>query len=462
LLWALLRVGKRSFHLGGFGLAAAGLFFASVPTVGVWTTGGLSSSLFALTIFLCYEALFAKPDRPAGVRAGLAGVATCLLRADGPFWIVVLLGIALVAFFWRRWLDPKKLESKAPNPQSAPIAFWSGYLKASAILLVVGAIFIAWRLNTYGDYLPNTARAKVGMTALSLERGAKYVLHYWAILPGTVVALLFGLGLLLKRLIARVPNAFDPLAVAALMAAATFCYSIIVGGDFMAMGRFFFPAVAFLALVFGAFIERLVRTSSFAGKSVFALILLTNCSPAIDVYAAPQGLRESLWFRWSSPAYESEFVFWRGMRDRCREWSLLGKALGMHTTQEQSLVRGPIGAVGYYSDLVILDLYGLTNSEVLEASTPATVRSSPGHDRLVDIDYFERFNPTWRSAYLSRPPQKAEGMNSDRALQEVYAQEMADYSVKLKQIASRPRNEVFPLMESDGFPPNVALVLVHW
>lgn len=436
LLGSLLNFARLRLGLSTVGLLAAGAFFATLPTVGVWTTGGLSSSLFALSIFLCYEALFSNPDRPNGWRAGIAGVATCLLRADGPFWIVVLLGVALVAFFWRRWArKPVEVDAIAPRD------FWGAFARAAALLTVVGAIFIAWRLNTYGDYLPNTARAKVGMSALSLERGAKYVLHYWAILPATATALAFGLGLCALRLARRQSNAFDALCTASLVAAATFCYSIVVGGDFMAMGRFFFPAAAFLALLFGVFVERLHRSSAFAGFSVGVLFLLTNAAPATDTYVAPKALREALWFRWSSPAYESEYVFWFGMRERCREWSLVGKALALHTTPDQSLVLGPIGAVGYFSNLVILDLYGLTSSEVLQASKPATVRSTPGHDRLVDIDFFERFHPTYRSAYLSRP-QTSEA--------------------SLARLAKTQDYEVFPLSEADGFPPNRSLVLRRW
>lgn len=438
LLGCVLNFGHKRLALSGLGLAASGLFFATLPTVGVWTTGGLSSSLFALCIFLCFEALFSDPGNPNGVKAGLAGVATCLLRADGPFWIVVIIGVWLVSFLWRRC--PATLDDHGRAAVPARV-FWSAFGKSSAILVIAGGIFIAWRMHTYGDYLPNTARAKVGMSAISLERGLKYVLHYWAILPATVVALLFGLGLLILRLARKQAAAFDALCAAALIAAATFCYSILVGGDFMAMGRFFFPAAAFLALLFGSFLERLQRVSSMAGLGVGALLIATNVAPAADTYLAPKSMREALWFRWSSPTYESEYVFWRGMRDRCSEWSLIGKALALHTSPDESLVLGPIGAVGYYSDLVILDLYGLTNSEVLKASKPASVRSTPGHDRLVDIEFFDRFQPTYRSAYLSRPQTSA---------------------ANLKRLAKKPDYDIFELNESDGFPPNRSLVLRRW
>lgn len=400
LLALLVRYGRDALGLGTLGLVAVALFLACNPTVAIWSTGGLSSSLSALLIFLCFRALFPGGDeQPRGLEAGTFGALASLMRADGPYWIVCLLGLFLVS----RWLGRG--------------AFVGTLVRAGVVLAVVGGCFVAWRLGTFGDYLPNTARAKVGMSALSLERGGKYLAHYLVILPVVAVTFVAGLahvvGQLRSALAERTGDAsgasghgLDPVSIATLMAGATFAYSVIVGGDFMAMGRFFFPAVPFLALAFGALVER----HGTAARAGWAATFLASLLPIFDLHLAPLAVREALWFRWSSPAYESEFAFWKGMRDRADEWSLIGKACALHTTADESLVLGPIGAVGYHSDLWIYDAYGLTNREVLEATEPASVRSTPGHDRLVDPEFFDRFEPTWKEAWLTRPGQDARGL----------------------------------------------------
>jgi len=391
LLWRVVAYcARRGF--GAVGLLATGIFIATSPTIAIWSTSGLSTSLSALLIFLTLEALFParSVETPRFVAAGVFGVGASLMRADAPLWIALLFGLALLGVL------------RAGTERRGELRAWGTGL---AILSVAGALFLAWRYATFGDWLPNTARAKVGVSAISLERGAKYVLHYWAILPAVATAFALGIVRLARRVKSDVA-ALDALDVATLLAAATFAYSVFVGGDFMAMGRFFFPAVIFLALVFGEAIDQLV--SSPAGNRraslgvALGLLLVSSILPSFDLHLASKSVRESLWFRWSSKSYESEYVFWQGMHDRAEEWSLLGKALALHTTAEDSLVLGPIGAVGYYSKVRIYDQYGLVSREVLSASQPATVRATPGHDRLVDPDFFDRFKPTYREAWLTR------------------------------------------------------------
>ena len=434
LLWLLLAFGRRRLGLSSTGLWAAGLFFATLPTVGIWTTGGLSSSLFALCIFWCYQALFSEPAAPRGVQAGLAGTLTCLLRADGPYWIATLLGLALLAFAWRRWLG-------AENNALVRRRFLRGFLTASVILVVLGALFLTWRVATYGDYLPNTARAKVGMSALSLERGAKYLLSFWAVMPATLLVFVFGVAGLGARLLRRAPDAFDAMGALVLTITATFGYGLLVGGDFMAMGRFFLPAAPLLALLFGVFVQRLGHLSRSAGLIVAGLCLASSVAPAFDMHVTTRAQRASVWFRWSTPDYLTEYEMWQGMRDRCQEWTLLGKALALHTTAEESLVLGPIGAIGYFTEMTILDLYGLTNREVLEASEPGTLRRSPGHDREVNIEFFDRYNPTWREVYLTGKD---------------------DVPEELLQYAEQVGFKVIALDEADGFPRNRGYLMMRY
>ncbi|MDF1798351.1 MAG: hypothetical protein P1V81_04175 [Planctomycetota bacterium] len=422
LLWVLLAFGRRVLGLGTIGLVAAALFFGSLPTVGVWSSGGLSTSLSALLIFLTYRSLFGQaPTARTGWAAGTWGALACLMRADGPYWI----GILLVLFLASGQIGS---ERRAPGATRQVLA------RAALVLLLVGGAFLAWRYLTFGDVVPNTARAKVGMTALSLERGAKYLGHYWAILPATLCVFAFGLA----RLVADRERGFTPSGVATLMVAATFAYAVLVGGDFMTMGRFFFTAAPFLALLFGDLVQRAWGRSALFASALAGVLLVTSVLPAFDRYATPPALREALWFRWSEKQYSTEYGFWYGMGARAEEWSLLGRALAHVTSPGESLVLGGIGAVGYHCELTILDRHGLVNAEVLEASQPASRRRSPGHDRAVPIEFFSRYEPTYREAFLTRNP------------------------FRDKRVRASDRGHVHALPVEAGFPEGLHLVLRPW
>ena len=437
-LLLVLNFARRKFDLGIPALVATGLFFATNPTVGVWSTSGLSSSLFALSIFLFFSALFLDEDNPRGIVAGVTGVATSLVRADGPYWIACIGVVALLGFLWRRRAD--RGQGRAPGLFAAG-PFRTAVLQTAAILAVCGGIFIAWRMYTYDDYLPNTARAKVGMTALSLERGGTYLLSYWAMLPAVPVVFAFGLVALARRLSRVSQEALGAMDAATLTIGATFVYALLVGGDFMAMGRFFLPAAPFLALIFGVAVEALMRSRAGLGAALFSVAILTNVQPSFGHHLVPKSVREELHFRWTNENYSTEFDYWRGMSNRCEQWAQIGRALRMHVEPTDSLVLVPIGAVGYYSGMVIYDSMGLTNKEVLAASKPGTKRSSPGHDRQVPMQFFDRYKPTYRQAKILPLWIKP---------------------AELEALAEDPKARLIELNPEDGFAAGSILLLREW
>jgi hypothetical protein len=82
-----------------------------------------------------------------------------------------------------------------------------------------------------------------------------------------------------------------------------------------------------------------------------------------------------------------------------QQWTRLGKALKRHTRAGESIVLGAIGAIGYYSDLFIYDLYGLTSREVALLDMPPR-RSLAAHDRAVPLSFFLQKKPTYLAAIV--------------------------------------------------------------
>lgn len=405
------------------GAAAAALVLGTLPPLAVWSTGGLATMPFALALFGLFAALDAP--RPRGTAAAVAAVAAVLLRADGPLWVAPVLAAAL----WAGRGDRARRRAA---------------LAAGAAALLAVAAHTAFRLAYYGEALPLTARAKAGFSALVLERGLAYLASNALAVPALGLALLVGLAA------RRAPGSAYRLtcALVALWAA---LYSLRVGGDFMAFGRFLVPALAFVALLAAGGLARLGRARWPVAVALSVTSLLA-VGPAVGlpepVPVAPASLRARFHFRWNTEEQRDEHAQWEFMKVQAERWVVLGRAVRAHTAPGESFVSPAIGAVGYWSERRVLDQMGLTRPEVLEA-VPAPRRRSPGHDRGVEPEFFLDVDPppTYLQALLVPAGQPwyrwPEAWSRDPAL------------------ARRLRPEWFDLDPALGAPPGAQLRLVR-
>ncbi|MFN9785996.1 MAG: hypothetical protein ACK57N_05405 [Planctomycetia bacterium] len=368
LCFAATRLAARRLRLSAVQALACGSLLASLPVAAVWATSGLETMACATCAFLCAERLLWNPVRPALASAMLAAAATIALRADGFVAVALALGCVLL-------LEPRLL---VPAMQCAAIALatWLACLCARHL------VHDAW--------WPHTAKAKTGLEAWRFERGMRYAGSMLAAMPALLV--LLAAPLLAPRPARRAAWA------GALVLAALLGWSVVVGGDFMAYGRFLAPACGFLALAAGALAAR-------GAWLAFALAALSFL-PAFGLELAPEGVRQALHFRWNEAEARGELAMWRGMRARAKEWLALGEALGRRAQPGDSIVLGAIGATGFASRLVVHDQHGLVSPEVLQASI-ARQRGSPGHDHRVEAEHFAPRKPTWYGAWFAREDEPA-------------------------------------------------------
>ena len=376
VLGLVARLGRR-LGLGPAGLAAALGFLATLPPMAVWATSGLAAMPLACLLLLALERLVGDADHPRALQAGLAAAAAALVRADGPLGVTLVLGPALL--FGLR--DRRLLRAAA---------------LATAVAFAGFCFHLAWRYAYYGELAPNTARVKVDPSAITFERGAKYLATFALSFPAVLLAL--GLGLRRTGTVGALRwSAWAAVAGLAL-------YSLFVGGDFMAMGRFLVPALPFAALLLACGLRGLDPRASWAAGLLAAALSLAG---AFDVSVVPRAWREAAFFRWSAEGFRTEHEQWQMMRGQARRWSTLGRTLAAHTRPGESLVHGTIGAVGYYSRLAIHDPFGLVNREAFKpeaasdhgaANEPG--RRSPGHHRRVPLATFMRYEPDYLDAEL--------------------------------------------------------------
>lgn len=423
LLVLVLRFASRRLELDGMGLAATGLFLATLPPFAIWSTSGLETMPFALAVFATYTALAMDPQRPRPLLAAAFAIAAALLRADGALWCGFAFCAALVPdCLIGRW--------KLLRP----------ILIAGALLTVAVGLHFLWRNFYFGEWMPNTAKIKAGYTSLRGERGFNYLVSFWLAAPSVAVVMVLSSW---APIVKSGRHAVIPSALVFVLAC--FGYAIYVGGDFMAMGRFVVPSLPFIALLFAALCRTFAHKAAVATWGVLAVALgLLSCFDRLPVDSE---LRQKFHFRWNGPTARSEVAQWEFMKAQAELWSDLGRALNEHTEAGESLIRGNIGATGFHSELVLLDQNGLVIPEVAESSQPLK-RASPGHDRRVEPKFFASRKPTYFSASLApKTSPLGAGLGTE--------------AIQLLQ-AGRLSAKRFPLEAADGYPKGSELRLLRF
>ena len=445
LLILTMSLAARRLSLGAGGLAATGLFLATLPAFGLWSTGGLATMPSALAIFGVLYAFHSDEDGPKLPLAIICAGTATLLRADG----VGYLGLILIASYVSASSTPE-LRQKMRGT----------VLITAASVISIGLAHAIWRHGFYGEWVPNTAKVKAGLTTARVERGLLYVGSFVVALPSVLIAVGLGARRWREGPVALLFTLFT-------LIAGSFAYSVYIGGDFMPFGRFLAPALPAAALLFAWGWSRLAPKPAWA---LTCLCLLSSVSEAYDRGPAPATLRESLHFR-SDREFQTEVTRWAEMKRNAAAWDLWGRGLALHTQPGESIILGGIGAIAYRApELMIYDTYGLVTPEV-SAHTAPLEGASPGHDVRVQDDFFLRpeilaelpSKPTYLGAlvgldmtvrWTERPEWLLTPFPGDAYIQRLAAKFIADYDVRLE-------SEVIPLSANEGFPENSVLHLLR-
>lgn len=337
LAWALARRGLRRWP--ALALVAA-VLVAVNPYFAAWAGAGLESTLFAALLAAAALPLLSAEVTPRRFLAASAfALLLSLTRPEGVALYGVLAAGAAAAV-------PGDLRARAR-------ALGPGL----AVFVVAGAVYFAARWAYFGDALPNTFHAKSAFTARHVERGLFYLRDFGRN-PFVLCALpLVAAGLWAARRRRLVPLAAVPLAVLALVAAE--------GGDGLPMYRFLVPAIPFLAALAALGCE-------VAGERL-------GPRPGL-----PLALSVAVVVAWLSfyPNRDSQLLNFLYQRDHeIPTWSAVGRALGEAFPPGTTLAVVPIGAVGYYSDLRVIDMVGLTDRTIARAPIADLGSGWAGHEK---------------------------------------------------------------------------------
>jgi hypothetical protein len=332
-----------------------------------WATGGLETALFGLALFGLWRELTREGGGP--LLAAFFGVLLVTARVEGVLWLIGVFA-AVTITDRSRWRD-------------------------SFHLIVPGlaafALVEAWRLYTFGEWLPNTVHAKAGLDGETLGRGLRYVAS-WLVVS---IIPLIATALSLRAL--RSPAAKLALSAGVLVDGGVL-FACLTGGDWMPFFRFLAPTVPFLAILIAAGLH------SKEGKVDWRWCLpLFGCLSAFGLHLLPQRARVALDFRGFRGGYETELDRLEKARRNIPTFRTVGRTLRDHAEEGDSIVLGAIGAIGYESGVRVHDRNGLIDPLVTRIAERVRGRSA-GHERRVSRQRFLRpplnRKPTWFGWYI--------------------------------------------------------------
>jgi arabinofuranosyltransferase len=334
-------------------LAVAPLLLGAHAVFASFGTTGMETAACALAVDSLLWALLARDDALGAALAGTAGIVATLLRPDHALFYIA--GSVVVAWAARR--DLRRFLTHAAA-YSVPFV---GYLA-----------YLAWKLDFYGEILPNTYYAKSAGLAW-FSQGAVYAASFylgcqaWIWLLATVwgartsahgsEARRFGLFFVVSFVTYNV-------------------YVAKVGGDFM-YARFYIPLLPMLALGAEYALHGLITAERRVAAVALGSVLAIACVP-IEASDAI-GHRET-GIRAQGPTHALSSlnppVVHHGAAKVGRYFEEVFTDRGI----EPTLAKGGIGMVGYYTRLPLVDIRGLTDPVV--ARMPLQKRTRPGHEKM--------------------------------------------------------------------------------
>lgn len=331
------------------GRLIAGLLMATSAPLAVWAIGGLEHTFLAGLLALAL-ALVSR-ERWWAVSAVLAAVVTT--RADGVVLLAgVVTGVALASW-------------GAVN--LGGLVRRLGVLAALPVLAVVAQTL--FRRAYYGEWVPNTALAKVAFNQHRLQLGVEWVRRGL-----TASGVLVALALVMAFLALRTPESRRRVWVPLTVAVSWFAYVALVGGDIFPAWRQLVPGLAAVCFVAAEGLELVTPR-------------LSKLTVAVGTVAL---LAAHMVTQWREP---------ENLRGRSERWEWAGEDLGQklartfsHAPQQPLLAVDAAGALSYWSRLPSLDMLGLNDAWIPRHPPPGFGTGPIGHE-LGDGAYVFRRQP---------------------------------------------------------------------
>jgi len=372
LLVMVYLVMRRRLELNPAVSCLATLLLGCSPAFAIWSTSGLETMPFALLFFTTFYLLVLRRGGAAPLMAAGFGIALSLIRVEGIYWAILFAPLMVVS---------RRLAGQE----------WRRSAITYLLVLIAGyGAYWLWRYSYYHLPFSGGTYAKVAFKFEVMLRGLRYVVVQWLTLLTPLMGYV-GIAAALRKERVAVGLAVATIAVAVP------CWAIVMGGDFMAMGRFLVAGLAFNVILFGWLIQGWWDRGAarkVVAVAVAAALVIAGLAAAWNKHLVPRKVIHSLYFRYVIDQRRTEYEYWLHMKGNALRWGQAGKALKEYASPGDSYWVGAIGAKAYYSDLFIFDYCGLVTSVVIESGIWRL--GTPGHDRCIkDFDFILDQRPTY-------------------------------------------------------------------
>lgn len=361
-LWVIARFTARQAGRFSLGDALAPALLAGAPAYACWSTGGLETQLFTLTATLGWTGYLT--ERREGRTRATSGIwfALCAMTRPEGMLLFGLTGLHRIGALVIGARQGGRLW-----PTAGDWVWGAGFA-------LVFAPFYAWRWVYYGWPFPNTYYVKTGASgfwAPGWNYFWSWVLthHLWA-LP------------LLAAIRRRLPPPGHRalLALAGLYSVGLCLHVIRVGGDFMALHRFFVPLMPLLAVVAAEGIRGIVEALRANGLGRLRLTAGAAALSIMVLYGVGKTDRDAL--KIGSEAGVDSIGWLNMFAGQC---AAIGKHLREIAPPDASLATTAAGIIPYYSRLYTLDVLGLNDEWIAHNVKPRGHR--PGHTKSAPLSY---------------------------------------------------------------------------
>ena len=316
----------------------APFYLAISPVLVEHSVAGLETSLYAL--FLALAVLLATGPASAPRRALLGAVLLLLMvtRPEAPLLVLLLLGL--------RWGLAGPIAAQGQGTERARVR--RAVARDAGLLTVLFGAYYAWRSWYFGAPLPNTFYAKVQGGFAGIIDGVQYTLDFMRDSGGP---LFIGLALL-PLIVGRTrPGYWMALGIAA----AYMAFVVISGGDWMYHYRFYAHVLPVLAALLAAGLEVLLglpRPGTLRASALYASLALVLLATHLGIFNTELRIG-----RMVLPAVRSHNYL-------SQNYEELGRWFKDSTPPDASIAISDVGAVGYFSERRVLDMFGLIDTHI--------------------------------------------------------------------------------------------------
>ncbi len=351
------------------------LLLSFSPAYACWSSGGLETLLFSTCLTMAWLNLLGtlgevSSDRSSShrliVSSGISFALAAMSRPEGlVFW-----GISVVYLVFRSFL--------CTDGSDRQIARRQVFIFSSSFLLIFVPYFI-WRYQYYGYPFPNTYYVKVGAVG-AWQPGLLYLADWFLVQPWVLIALLTLTYQWFKGF-SKIENLAKPLTLAMMYIIFLCVHVVKVGGDFMALHRFFVPIMPLMAYFFAPYVLafydqiKVNRPHHLVLKPFFIPILLIIMSLHVTyvyqdamVVGSKRGVDSIGWLK--------QFAI------QCSE---IGKWIDQNTPPQTKLATTAAGALPFYAKRETIDLLGLNDEWIAHEVKPHGTR--PGHTKSAPFMY---------------------------------------------------------------------------